>query len=166
MTMEVSLTRRNFLRGGQKREKRICPPGVVLSDLAACSGCGKCVEVCPSGIIAMVGGFPSVDFSIGECTFCGKCAEACPDPVFSTSQMQGFNHVMAIGKDCLAFGKVDCQACRDVCPTEAIRFRPRRGGPFVPEISEDACTGCGACISVCPAGVIEIKEAATEIQYA
>ena len=29
-----------------------------------------------------------------------------------------------------------------------------------------ACTGCGACVSVCPTGVIKIKETATEMQYA
>ncbi len=114
----------------------------------------------------MADGLPCVDFSAGECTFCGKCAEACPEPVFAAPTAQRFGHVTAIGEGCLAFGNIDCQACRDACPTEAIRFRPRRGGPFVPELLEDACTGCGACVSVCPAGVIEIKDRATEMQYA
>lgn len=86
--------------------------------------------------------------------------------MFAAPAARHFDHVMAIGEGCLAFGNIDCQACRDACPTEAIRFRPRRGGPFVPELIEQACTGCGACVSVCPAGVIEIREAATEMQYA
>lgn len=160
------ISRRDLLRiGGPREPGLICPPGVALSDLAACSGCGKCAEVCPTGIISVADGLPSVDFSPGECTFCGKCAEICPEPVFQAQPAARFDHVVAIGDNCLAFRHVDCQACRDACPTQAIRFRPRRGGPFVPELETDACTGCGACIQVCPAGVIQIKEAPMEAQY-
>lgn len=164
--MSNLVSRRDLLRGRKATEKRICPPGVTLSDLTACSGCAKCAEQCPAGIISMVGGLPSLDFSSGECTFCGKCEQACPEPVFSTESAARFDHFMSIGDGCLAFQKVDCQACRDACPTQAIRFRPRLGGPFVPELNEDMCSGCGACLSVCPAGVIEIKARSVEAQYA
>lgn len=167
MPMSAPLSRRELLRGGRRPEPpRICPPGVALSDLAACSGCGKCVEHCPTGIIALRDGLPALDFSAGECTFCGKCADICPEPVFQNGPAARFDHVMAIGAACLTFAGVDCQACRDACPAEAIRFRPRRGGPFTPELDAQACTGCGACLSVCPAGAIAIAENATEAQYA
>ncbi|MBP2445119.1 4Fe-4S dicluster domain-containing protein [Rhizobium leguminosarum] len=69
----------------------------------------------------------------------------------------GFAHYASIGDGCLAHNYVDCQACRDSCPAGAIRFRPRLGGPFVPELDAQACTGCGACIAVCPADSITMK---------
>jgi ferredoxin-type protein NapF len=61
-----------------------------------------------------------------------------------------------ISDACLAEAGVSCMACRDACPEEAIRFRPRLGLPFLPEVDLAACTGCGACIEVCPASAIAI----------
>ena len=109
----------------------------------------------------MIAERPALDFSVAECTFCGQCAELCPEPVF-IGRPSHFPHVAMIGESCLAKNRTDCQACRDVCPTEAIRFRARAGGPFLPELSEEACTGCGACLAVCPVAAIDIRDVATE----
>lgn len=65
--------------------------------------------------------------------------------------------VAGIGQNCLPFRGVDCQICRDTCPVDAIRFRPRRGGPFQPEVDITACTGCGDCTSACPTGAIVLN---------
>nr|WP_181701664.1 4Fe-4S dicluster domain-containing protein [Chthonobacter albigriseus] len=64
--------------------------------------------------------------------------------------------IASIGQGCLPQRGVDCQLCRDACPADAIRFRPRRGGPFLPEVSAAACTGCGACLAMCPTGSIAL----------
>lgn len=161
------LSRRAFFGLARPPEPpRLCPPGVALSDLAACSGCGKCAEACPTGVLAMQGGLPALDFARAECTFCGKCAQSCPEPVFANGVAQRFPHVMAIGPDCLTYMGVDCQACRDGCPAEAIRFRPRRGGPFLPELDSAACTGCGACVSLCPAAAISLAQPQEEVAHA
>ncbi|MDX3978409.1 ferredoxin-type protein NapF [Shinella sp.] len=150
-----ALSRRQFLRGGDPaRPARIRPPGVTEQALAACTGCGSCVEQCPTGIIDLKDGMPALDFAAGECTFCGTCAKACPEPVFAEEAADRFDHTVTIAAPCLSFRRVDCQACRDACPVGAIRFRPVRGGPFVPELMAAACTGCGACISVCPVGAV------------
>lgn len=162
-----ALSRRDFLRGGRHDGvARIRPPGVEEQGLAACTGCGACVERCPAAIVSLVDGLPALDFAAGECTFCGACAESCPEPVFSDGAAGHFDHVAAISASCLPFRGVDCQACRDACPAAAIRFRPVRGGPFVPELDAEACTGCGACIAVCPVGAVATAPRAVEAAYA
>lgn len=141
------------------------PPGVTIQSVKDCTGCGDCVEICPSGIITLAGGIPILDFSRGECTFCGKCAERCPERVFPPEPVSRFDHAVRLQDTCLALNFVDCQSCRDACPAMAIRFRPTRGGPFRPELDEDACTGCGACLSVCPVGALAVTARSEEAAH-
>jgi ferredoxin-type protein NapF len=67
-----------------------------------------------------------------------------------------------ISAQCLPRRGVACMSCRDACPAEAIRFRPRAGGPFLPEIDAHACSGCGDCVRSCPADALAMppREAA------
>ncbi|AHK45444.1 NapF Ferredoxin component of periplasmic nitrate reductase [Ensifer adhaerens OV14] len=148
--------------GRQAERRRVLPPGVTLESLTACTGCGQCVEKCPTRIISLLDERPSLDFSGGECTFCGDCARACPEPVFAAEGVTRLAHVVAIGDGCLARNNVACQSCRDACPQQAIRFRPRTGGPFLPEVDVNSCSGCGACIGVCPVGAIGIADRVQE----
>jgi ferredoxin-type protein NapF len=144
-------TRRNFLTGSALRpDAGPFPPGATAISLRDCTGCGACFDACPSGIISIRSGIPVVDLKKGECTFCGRCAERCPERVFPPDPVKHFPHHATVGDGCLAVNFVDCQACRDSCPSAAIGFAPRIGGPFVPHIDAEACTGCGACLSVCP----------------
>jgi Fe-S-cluster-containing hydrogenase component 2 len=43
---------------------------------ATCTGCGDCVEACPSGAIRVVGVRAQIDQAV--CADCGSCAAACP----------------------------------------------------------------------------------------
>ncbi|WP_431324152.1 ferredoxin-type protein NapF [Rhizobium sp. YTU87027] len=140
-----------------------CPPGASATTIAdACSGCGRCVEQCPTGIIRMAGDLPCLDFSHGECTFCGACAQACPEPVFLAERVFRLPHVATISNDCFAQRRIACQSCGEACPEQAIRFRPRIGGPFVPELDAERCTGCGACLGICPADAISFQARTVE----
>jgi Fe-S-cluster-containing hydrogenase component 2 len=46
-------------------------------DVSRCTGCGACVEVCPVGAIALVGGKARVDEE--TCIGCEACVDACPE---------------------------------------------------------------------------------------
>lgn len=148
--------RRNFLTGRHlSLPDAVRPPWSRAGSIAAaCSGCGACVPTCPQHIIGLdESGRPALNFTGSECSFCGACADACPEPVFDRS-LAAFDHVAVIGPSCFAGRGIVCQSCGDACPEAAIRFRPRLGGPALPELAADRCSGCGACIAACPAQAI------------
>ena len=47
--------------------------GVAEVDEKKCTGCGKCAEACPFGLIVKIEGNPA-----SKCIACGICAKACP----------------------------------------------------------------------------------------
>lgn len=49
-------------------------------------------------------------------------------------------------------GKGDCVA---VCNFDALHMNPETG---LPEVDQDKCTACGACVSACPKIVIELRK--------
>ena len=53
---------------------RTALPAVVES--RSCTGCGRCVSVCPTGAIALVDGVAQIDSA--RCNGCGQCVSACP----------------------------------------------------------------------------------------
>lgn len=56
------------------------PPGTVGRQQLAerCSGCGDCVAVCPSEVLALDPlGYPHVTSERGLCEQCGLCADVC-----------------------------------------------------------------------------------------
>ncbi|WP_332685347.1 ferredoxin-type protein NapF [Bosea sp. (in: a-proteobacteria)] len=159
-----NLGRRGFLTGRLAPARNaIRPPWSRNETLAAaCTGCGACAEACPQAIVRLgAGQWPQIDFSRNDCTFCGRCAEACPEPVFDRA-IPAFPHVALIGEACFAARGVVCQSCGDACPAGAIRFRPRLGGPALPSLAADRCTGCGACIATCPADSIAVMSPIAE----
>jgi ferredoxin len=45
-------------------------------DEEECTGCGACLEYCPTGAIEIKGRVAEIDLAL--CTACGSCSEACP----------------------------------------------------------------------------------------
>ncbi|MCY9824621.1 MULTISPECIES: ferredoxin-type protein NapF [Vibrio] len=125
-----------------------------------CTRCGKCIESCETKIIIVGdGGFPTVDFSIDECTFCYQCADVCPEPIFKPKQGEPWQAKARISDKCLAQQNVECRSCGDMCEPMAIQFQLRAGSVALPKIELDECSGCGACVAVCPTSAILVSNA-------
>jgi Na+-translocating ferredoxin:NAD+ oxidoreductase subunit B len=59
-------------------------------------------------------------------------------------------------------GDTDCQwgclgygDCYDACDFDAIVMHPEKG---IPEIIDDKCVACGACVEACPRNLIELRK--------
>jgi formate hydrogenlyase subunit 6/NADH:ubiquinone oxidoreductase subunit I len=50
---------------------------IAWVDVVHCTGCGACVEVCPTGAIALVEERARVDDE--SCSGCGTCVDVCPE---------------------------------------------------------------------------------------
>lgn len=155
-------SRRRLLFGRSAVREPLPPPWArpVPAFAHACTRCGDCATACPTGIIDATGGFAVVDFARGECTFCGDCVRACPEPAFDRIAFDAgsapWTLVATLGEACLARSRVVCQTCGDACSPRAIRFHPAPGGVPVPRLDRASCTGCGACVGVCPVHAIDV----------
>lgn len=166
--MTHNLSRASFLRGGFSGtgKPRIRPPWALAEAdfVALCSRCGECLDVCPEKILAKGhGGFPQLDFALGECTFCGRCAKACAHGALRYSAESGPWVLKAgIAPSCLALRQVVCHTCGESCQGGAIRFRMSVGAVARPQVEPAVCTGCGACFGPCPVAAVTIGEIAAE----
>lgn len=146
-------SRRALLRGAAAAVV-VRPPGAVdeARFVERCTRCNACIGACSEHLLVRAeAGFPERDWQRGECTFCGDCIAACDAGALLPLPQQPWSWRAAIGDDCLALHGVTCQSCRDVCPENAIRFRP---GGAAPSLDVARCSGCGACTGVCPVAAI------------
>lgn len=165
--MTNGITRTQFLRGDFSGPRHVIRPPWAVAEpdfVAACSRCGDCLGACPEKILEKGrGGFPQVNFGLGECSFCGECAKICKSGALRGVEQAPWNLKASIAPSCLALKQVVCRSCGESCPTGAIRFRISAGAVTCPEIDPAACTGCGACFAPCPAGAVTIGEVDAQI---
>lgn len=156
-------TLRRTLLGGRIHPStpQLRPPWAIAEESfeQRCTRCGDCLSVCPTRILRPgAGGFPVVEFSLGECSFCGECVSACvPGALKRIPEQIPWQMSALIGDRCVARSGVECRVCGEVCDARAIGFRPRIGGVALPELDVLACTACGACISTCPTQAISME---------
>ena len=160
--MPTPTSRRDILRGQLRGSDVLRPPGSLTVGFArACTGCGECAAACPEAIIRTDNrGGVLLDLSFGACTFCGACARACPTDALAEERLADWPWTAAISNDCLSVNAVSCRACEDACEARAIRFRPALGGRAHPSVDAAGCTGCGACIAICPVGAVSLSQSA------
>ena len=123
-----------------------------------CTRCGDCVRVCPERVLkAGDGGFPEIDFSRAGCSLCGECGKACATGAIGSRESgPAFSWRVEVSAACLNRQSVECRLCGDACDARALRFVPARGGISQLQVLGNACTGCGACVSVCPVKAITL----------
>jgi len=154
------ISRRQFLRGDLSGARAPLRPPWALSEprfVDACNRCGDCVTACPEKIIIVVRGYPAIDFARAACTFCAACVDACvPQALRQTADASPWRIRPQIGAACVANDNIVCRSCGDACAARAIRFSPRLGSVGKPEVDDERCTGCGACIAPCPVTAIRL----------
>ncbi|MES9895160.1 MAG: ferredoxin-type protein NapF [Candidatus Thiodiazotropha endolucinida] len=163
MILDISIDRVQFLRGDvNSRRRGIHPPWSIgeSSFLELCNRCDECIKACPPGIIINgSGGFPVIDFTRGHCTFCGDCVKACQPKALEFPEdlsTPPWSLEIEIEQSCLSLNGVVCRSCGDICEERAIRFQLQTGGRSQPQPDPATCTGCGACVAVCPSKSITI----------
>lgn len=167
----IDYTKRFLLKGktSHSLNHEIRPPWHASQEQfqSLCTRCNLCLSTCPENIITKaISGFPAIDFTLGECTFCQACVEACPSQALALENSpEAFKQLeIEIDSRCLNLKGCICQSCCDSCDTQALKLNWHSAIPCI-EIDNDACTFCGACVSSCPVGAIEISTVTKEVAY-
>jgi Na+-translocating ferredoxin:NAD+ oxidoreductase RNF subunit RnfB len=111
--------------------------GIPLVDAEKCTGCGKCVAVCPKDVIELQ-------------AWSGCVAINC------NSQWKGKDV-----KNVCEVGCISCLACVKACPWDAIAMNGN-----IPVINYEKCRSCGLCIDSCKPGSIVALRAIDEVARA
>jgi len=113
--------------------ERVCPFGAIrmdenrlpVIDPEKCTGCRKCVEVCPKGVLTLL---PETSRIYVACN-----SEAPAREVTSACKV----------------GCIACRICEKVCPFDAIHVENN-----LAVIDYEKCRQCGLCVEKCPRNII------------
>ena len=152
------------------------PPGArkEADFLDRCTGCGLCIQVCPTGglqpavLEAGLEGLwtPRLVPQIGPCSYtCNLCTQVCPTEAIQRTELEAKQQTK-IGlaafdvSRCLpyAFGRT-CLVCEECCPVPDkaifyfdVEIEDRDGAKLTikqPHVDPGKCIGCGQCEKMC-----------------
>ncbi len=137
------------------------PPGAgsEVTFLNLCLKCHKCIKACPYMAIRpslACNGFddntPVLNTGSSFCRFCTDfpCVKACPTGALSNkNNLRKIGQAFILPDKCLRKQNISCNGCEQICRQGANAIKCDLL-PALPEIDEKLCTGCGACLTVCP----------------
>ena len=152
-----------FLEG---RRQLIRPPGALPEEafLRTCVRCGECMKACVTNTLqpclwesGLQGLWtPKAELRMAPCEpNCNVCGRVCPTQAIRSVSLEEKNHAKigtAILKkeQCLVWAQNKlCLICDEICPYNAIVFRPIDGFRR-PVVIASRCNGCGYCEQRCP----------------
>lgn len=161
-----------------KEDPRIGLVAEVLPQ-ANCGGCGfpgcsgfanACVKaesleglLCPVGGAAVMGQIADIlgmaaaaqDPKIAVVRCNGNCDARPRTNLYDGASSCAVAASLYSGNTGCSFGCLGLGDCVDACGFDAIRINPTT---LLPEVVEDACTACGACVKACPKSIIELRK--------
>lgn len=147
----------------EKFPELIRPPGALPEKefLEQCARCGSCVKSCPFYALAPVlmgnefdRGTPMLREGQSYCRFCVDfpCISVCQTGALSKKNVTdrpGIGSARVRISACLRSHGKECRACSDMCASLARAITCDL--PEAAAVDPAKCTGCGACVTVCPA---------------
>ena len=145
---------------------------------ANCGGCGypgcggfaaACVKadsldgmLCPVGgapvmakiaaILGMEAGEVTPKVAVVRCN--GNCANRKKTNHYDGASSCAIEAALYSGETGCSYGCLGNGDCENACSFGAIRINPETR---LPEVDEELCTACGACVKACPKGIIELR---------
>ncbi len=160
LALQTPFTRR------QSKLQIIRAPGAIpeAEFLRTCIRCGECMKSCLTNTLQPClweSGFsglwtPKMDLRLAPCDQnCNVCGKVCPTQAIRSVSLEEKNHAkvgtaILLKEKCLVWAQNKiCLICDEICPYNAIVFRPVEGyrRPFV---IASKCNGCGFCEHRCP----------------
>lgn len=153
----------------------LCPAGALLSLVslrplltrrrvsASCTGCGACTQSCPMGAV----GFDPRATKHAECIACMRCQGSCPEAAISFTDIPDEAIARTAGRRAFVLGTLAWAAGLTAAVTAAAAaFRNAKAftayttlvrppGSLPEEDFIRLCTGCGACVAVCPTNALQ-----------
>ena len=150
----------------QSKHQLIRPPGAIPETefLRTCIRCGECMKSCLTNTLQPClweSGFsglwtPKMDLRLAPCDQnCNVCGKVCPTQAIRSLTLEEKTHAKAgtavLRKEmCLVWAENKiCLICDEICPYNAIVFRPVEGYRR-PVVIPSKCNGCGFCEQRCP----------------